>query len=454
MVRRRRPDGVPSAAADSVNALAVVSLLGIAALPFQSLDSATAASGPELVKDPASLVNPLIGTSGAVDTFPGPDMPFGMMQWGPDTTPDRALGRRLRVQQDSKISGYSLTHVSGPGCGVAGDVPILPVSGALSGNLSDTSAPFSHNDEQTGIGYYGVTDASGRQDRADRHHPRRPGQVHLPGRRAREPAAQAQQRRHAGGRHPGAGGQRPRGERLRRQRPLLRRGQPLHAALRHQVQPAVHGDRHLGRRHRSTRTPPRSSSAGRSRTLPRRGRPLPRPSSTSPCPGRRRRSTAARRASGSCTRAGPPRPAPTPPVTGANGMYLTFDTAADPSVTAAVGISYTSDANATLNLSTEVKGWNFDAMRRRTTRPGTRVLGQVRSAAAATTSRRSSTPRSTTRCCTPTSSPTTTASTWAWTTRSTSSAKGQKAQYANYSGLGHLPLADAAHGHGRAQGDQ
>ncbi|MCF3965316.1 type VI secretion protein, partial [Streptomyces fuscigenes] len=42
-----------------------------------------------------------------------------------------------------------------------------------------------------------------------------------------------------------------------------------------------------------------------------------------------------------------------------NGMYLTFDTSADPSVTAAVGISYTSDANAASNLSTEVKGFDF-----------------------------------------------------------------------------------------------
>ena len=32
---------------------------------------------------------------------------------------------------DTKLYGYSLTHVSGPGCGAAGDVPILPITGAL-----------------------------------------------------------------------------------------------------------------------------------------------------------------------------------------------------------------------------------------------------------------------------------------------------------------------------------
>jgi putative alpha-1,2-mannosidase len=125
-----------------------------------SVGSAFAASGPDFVKDPASLVNPIIGTSGAVNTFPGPDMPFGMLQWGPDTTPHRTQGGGYEYK-DSKISGFSLAHVSGPGCDVAGDVPILPVSGALSGDLSATAASFTHADEQTGIGYYGVTDASG-----------------------------------------------------------------------------------------------------------------------------------------------------------------------------------------------------------------------------------------------------------------------------------------------------
>src|SRR5947209_6201885 len=39
------------------------------------------------VTDPASLVNPFIGTGNGgdqVDTFPGPTMPFGMVHWSPD----------------------------------------------------------------------------------------------------------------------------------------------------------------------------------------------------------------------------------------------------------------------------------------------------------------------------------------------------------------------------------
>ncbi|MGN5381359.1 hypothetical protein ACQ4WX_41840 [Streptomyces lasalocidi] len=83
-----------------------------------------------------------------------------MVQWGPDTTPDRADGGGYEYNDD-KISGFSLTHVSGPGCPVAGDLPVLPVTGALPSDPGKASVGFSHHDEQAGIGYYKVTDAGG-----------------------------------------------------------------------------------------------------------------------------------------------------------------------------------------------------------------------------------------------------------------------------------------------------
>ena len=51
------------------------------------------ASAPT-VSDPAALVHPLDGTGtgpvspGTVGQFPGADLPFGMIQWSPDTTPN------------------------------------------------------------------------------------------------------------------------------------------------------------------------------------------------------------------------------------------------------------------------------------------------------------------------------------------------------------------------------
>ena len=95
---------------------------------------------------PASLVDPFMGTGvggssvGSIDTFPGADVPFGMLQWSPDTSPDRASGGGY-TYKDTAISGFSLTHMSGPGCPIYGDIPILPTVGAIGRNPAATTAP-------------------------------------------------------------------------------------------------------------------------------------------------------------------------------------------------------------------------------------------------------------------------------------------------------------------------
>ena len=108
---------------------------------------------------PPSLVDPFVGTSGTpiggpIDTFPGADMPFGMIQWSPDTPSQNAGGGYEYT--DSAITGFSLTHLSGPGCSVFGDFAMLPIVGHK--NLSpDTQQPFSHAGEIAAPGYYAVT---------------------------------------------------------------------------------------------------------------------------------------------------------------------------------------------------------------------------------------------------------------------------------------------------------
>src|SRR5580704_1015233 len=47
--------------------------------------AAPAHASPLYVSNPASLVNPFVGTTGGGNTFPGADVPFGMVQWSPDT---------------------------------------------------------------------------------------------------------------------------------------------------------------------------------------------------------------------------------------------------------------------------------------------------------------------------------------------------------------------------------
>src|SRR5262249_19170655 len=55
----------------------------------------------------------------------------------------------------TSMTGYSLTHISGPGCGAGGDVPILPVTGALpSGNPNSVTTKFTNAGEIAQAGYY------------------------------------------------------------------------------------------------------------------------------------------------------------------------------------------------------------------------------------------------------------------------------------------------------------
>ena len=116
------------------------------------------------VADLASLVDTRTWTTGGGNTFPGAEVPYGMVQWSPDTSPNRNAGGGYSYT-DTALEGYSLTHVSGPGCGAAGDVPILPVTGALPSGTdpNNVTAPLSHTNEVGQAGYYsaqsGASDA-------------------------------------------------------------------------------------------------------------------------------------------------------------------------------------------------------------------------------------------------------------------------------------------------------
>ncbi|HWZ91178.1 MAG TPA: hypothetical protein VNW92_20095, partial [Polyangiaceae bacterium] len=101
-------------------------------------------------------MNTLVGTTGGGNTFPGADVPFGMLQWSPDTSPDRSQGGGYDYK-DTQLIGFSLTHISGPGCGVFGDIPILPMVGGLpSGDPGAHLEPFTHAGELGTAGYYTV----------------------------------------------------------------------------------------------------------------------------------------------------------------------------------------------------------------------------------------------------------------------------------------------------------
>src|SRR4051812_25754096 len=61
--------------------------------------------------DLTHYVNPFIGTSGHGHTFPGPTLPFGMVQLSPDTRLTGWDGCSGYHYSDSAIYGFSHTHL-------------------------------------------------------------------------------------------------------------------------------------------------------------------------------------------------------------------------------------------------------------------------------------------------------------------------------------------------------
>jgi predicted alpha-1,2-mannosidase len=104
------------------------------------------------------------GTFGGGHNFPGASVPFGMVQWSPDTTPADRNGRGSYDYRDSHIKGFSLTHLAGAGCSLYGDFPFLPTTEPIDGSpaargssLDGEFQPgFSHANESGRPGYYSV----------------------------------------------------------------------------------------------------------------------------------------------------------------------------------------------------------------------------------------------------------------------------------------------------------
>ncbi len=107
-----------------------------------------------------AFVNPFIGTDGPGNTYPGATVPFGMVQLSPDIgIPgwDRIAGY---YYQDSIITGFSHTHLSGTGAGDLYDILVMPTNNRFSKKIKDNNfkpfSSFSHDKEMASPGYYTV----------------------------------------------------------------------------------------------------------------------------------------------------------------------------------------------------------------------------------------------------------------------------------------------------------
>ena len=130
----------------------------------------TAAVLPLQARDYTHFVNPLVGTDFTGNTYPGAQMPFGMVQ----LSPDNLIGGWDRIAgyfyPDSTITGFSHTHLDGTGAGDMYDISFLPVTLPYKADWrkpgkddpNPDAAPlgiystFSHDEEQVSAGYYHV----------------------------------------------------------------------------------------------------------------------------------------------------------------------------------------------------------------------------------------------------------------------------------------------------------
>jgi predicted alpha-1,2-mannosidase len=121
-----------------------------ALLPLGSPAQSTVTAGP------VASVNPLIGTGrgpgGGINLFPGATTPFGMVQLSPDTE-SHGYGYHYA---DTDIQGFSMTHMSGPGCANEGDVFFAATTGNVHTQAFDLRSAYTHTDETAAPGYYQV----------------------------------------------------------------------------------------------------------------------------------------------------------------------------------------------------------------------------------------------------------------------------------------------------------
>ncbi len=136
---------------------------GILFLSFSHANM-TNASTPFGLPKYTYFVDPFIGTGGHGHTFPGPTMPFGMVQLSPDTRLSGWDGCSGYHYSDSIIYGFSHTHLSGTGVSDYGDILIMPAKGIIDFNkikddesrYDSYKSSFKKDNEEAAPGYYSV----------------------------------------------------------------------------------------------------------------------------------------------------------------------------------------------------------------------------------------------------------------------------------------------------------
>ncbi len=106
--------------------------------------------------EPATYVNPFIGTDAHGHTFPGASVPFGMVQLSPQTRLTGWDGCSGYHFSDTTIYGFAHTALNGTGVSDYGDILLMPVSGNPIFTNDEYCSSFSKTEESAQAGYYRV----------------------------------------------------------------------------------------------------------------------------------------------------------------------------------------------------------------------------------------------------------------------------------------------------------
>ena len=105
----------------------------------------------------AKFVNTFIGTDGTGHTFPGPSMPFGMVQPGPDNSIEGWNHTSGYQYKDTLLLGFSQMRFSGTGIGEMGNILLLP----FNQNKIKYKNSYHKESEKSSVGYYTLTKKDG-----------------------------------------------------------------------------------------------------------------------------------------------------------------------------------------------------------------------------------------------------------------------------------------------------
>lgn len=102
-------------------------------------------------------VDPTIGTGDHGHVFIGANVPFGMVQAGPNQVQSGWDWCSGYHESSDSIIGFSQLHLSGTGCADLGDVSILPINGPVECSRNGLVRLYTHDTEEAKAGYYAVT---------------------------------------------------------------------------------------------------------------------------------------------------------------------------------------------------------------------------------------------------------------------------------------------------------